>query len=127
MLGHGRLIKGIIALSMAAAALTGCASNKKKYDQRDKVASSSGLFCDFVNGDKTKEVEVELNLSMAKKCDPEKPYSVTGYKNASEVHGLVYCCNMKQMGQTKAQSTAKKEAPAPQPSKTDEAIIEAAQ
>jgi len=121
MLGQGRLIKGIIVFSALTLVLSACSSNRKKYEQRDKVAASSGLFCDFVNGDKFKDVEVELNLNMAKKCDPEKPYSVSGYKNASDVHGLVYCCNMKRIAeaQPKVQPVPKKETEAPQAPKSD--------
>ena len=97
MLGQGRLIKSFMTLALFATVLAGCSSNKKKYELRDKIASSSGLFCDFINGDKYKEVEIELNVAMARKCDPDKPYSITGYRNASEVHGMMYCCSTKKV------------------------------
>lgn len=95
MLGQGRLIKAIMALSLATGLLAGCSSNKKKLEQREKAAAASGLYCDFVNGDKHKEVELELNLAMAARCDSEKPYSISDYRNAAEVHGMLFCCSMK--------------------------------
>lgn len=73
--------------------LTGCSSSRKqKFEQREKLAASSGLYCDFVNGEKNKEVELELNVMMAKKCDSDRPYSITNYKSPAEVTGVLYCC-----------------------------------
>ncbi len=121
MLRHGRLTTNVtsaVALKMALVfavafgALAGCSSNKKKQALREKVATQSGLYCDFVNGDKFKEIELELNLAMATKCDPDKPYSVSNYKNASEVHGLVYCCSMKR-AQAKVQRPVERKSSTP--------------
>lgn len=77
-------------------ALTGCASGrfKERQAQRDKVAATSGMFCEFVSGDEHPDVDVEMNLRMAQKCDSNKPFSITGYKNSSENFGVVYCCSM---------------------------------
>lgn len=111
MLGQGRLIKSFMTLALFAVVFAGCSTNKKKHDLRERAANATGLFCDFVNGDKHKEVELELNVSMARKCDPEKPYSITGYRNASEVHGLMYCCSMRKVADKndKAEKTEKAE------------------
>lgn len=96
-------------LSITAFCLSSCSSAQKaRQAEREKVAAVTGFYCDFVNGDEFKDAEVALNLTMAKRCDPAKPFSMTGYKNASEIHGIVYCC-----------STIKKEAhlgSAPKPS-----------
>lgn len=76
--------------------LTGCASGayKARQEQREKVSSSSGLYCEWVNGDKHSDIEVELNLQMGKRCDSNKPFSLTPYKNSSDQNGIMYCCAM---------------------------------
>jgi hypothetical protein len=76
--------------------IAGCASGRKqKLEQREKLAAISGLYCDFINGDKNKEVELELNMMMAKKCDSEKAFSITNYRTPAEVTGVLYCCAIK--------------------------------
>ncbi len=73
----------------------GCSTHyKKRQQQRDKVAATSGLFCEFVSGDEFTDVDVEVNLRMAKKCDLEKPLTMTNYRNSSDNFGLVYCCQV---------------------------------
>lgn len=73
--------------------LSGCSSAyKQRQIERDRVSQNSGLFCEFVNGDEHNDIDVELNLQMAKKCDASKPYNLTNYKNASDIFGIVYCC-----------------------------------
>lgn len=90
-----------LVIALSSAFLFSCSSMyKERAEQRDKVAQSSGVFCDFVNGDDHGDAAVELNIQMAKKCDSNKHYSITNYKNASDIFGIVYCC-----------ATAKKEAP----------------
>ncbi len=75
--------------------VTGCASGRKqRLAQREKMAASSGMYCDFVNGDKNPEVEIELNMMMAKRCDSDKPFSITNYKTPAEVTGILYCCSI---------------------------------
>ncbi|RYZ69710.1 MAG: hypothetical protein EOP09_07230 [Proteobacteria bacterium] len=85
--------------------LTSCASStyKARQVEREKVANSSGLYCDWVNGDKHSDVEVEVNLQMAKRCDANKAFSLTNYKNNSDQNGLMYCCAL----------AARSEAPVP--------------
>ncbi|HEY8270262.1 MAG TPA: hypothetical protein VIG33_05195 [Pseudobdellovibrionaceae bacterium] len=74
--------------------LTGCASSayKARQEQREKVASSAGLYCEWINGDKHSDIDVELNLQMGKRCDSVKPFTLTPYKNTSDENGIVYCC-----------------------------------
>lgn len=76
--------------------LAGCASSKLKErkEQRDKVAQSSKLYCEFINGDIYPDIDVALNLEMAKRCDSEKPFSLTNYKTPAENPGILYCCSM---------------------------------
>lgn len=77
-------------------ALTGCASSshKVRHEQREKLAGSAGLYCEWINGDKHSDIDVELNLQMAKRCDSSKPFTLTPYKNSSDQSGIVYCCAM---------------------------------
>lgn len=84
----------ISILATVVAVLSGCASGtyKARQEMREKAAASTGLFCEFVNGEQHTDVDVELNLQMAKRCDASKPFSITNYRNSSEMFGVVYCC-----------------------------------
>ncbi len=85
-----------LILVLSWLSLSGCSSAyKQRQSERDKVAQNTGLFCEFINGDDHNDVDVELNLQMAKKCDVSKHYNFTSYKNASDIFGLVYCCASK--------------------------------
>jgi hypothetical protein len=90
------LVKVSILGISTALFLSACASGtfKTRQEQRDKLAASSGLYCDFVNGDQYPDLDVELNMRMAKKCDANKSFSVLPYKNSSDKSGVVYCCAM---------------------------------
>ena len=74
----------------------GCSSSsfKTRQEQREKLAISSGFSREFVNGDVFPDLDVELSLTMAKKCDPNKSMTMTQYRNASDQNGIVYCCNL---------------------------------
>lgn len=75
--------------------LSGCAGGFKERQQtRDRVAQTSGLFCEFVSGNEYPDVDVEVSLRMAKRCDAEKNFSITQYQNSSNQYGLVYCCGV---------------------------------
>lgn len=87
-----------ISLILSALFFVGCANTKARQEQRDKISASSGMYCEFISGDRYADVDVELNLQMGKRCDPAKPYSLTNYKNSSENFGLVYCCGIKGKG-----------------------------
>ncbi len=75
-------------------ALAGCASGtyKLRQEQREKLSASSGLYCEFVNGEQHPDIDVELNMQMAKRCDGTKPFSISNYKTSSEMNGIMYCC-----------------------------------
>ncbi len=85
--------------------LLGCGSaQKKRLDLRDKLASSSGMYCEFVSGDIHDDIDVELNLQLARKCDGSKSMTMTNYKNSSENIGIIYCCSMKKATPVQAQA-----------------------
>jgi len=77
--------------------LTGCASSsyKARLDNREKQAASSGLYCEWIDGDKHSDIDIEVNLQMAKRCDANKPFTLTPYKNSSDANGIMYCCAMR--------------------------------
>lgn len=83
-----------IALLLSLAVFSGCASSsmKARKEQREKVAQSSRFYCDFVNGEVYPDVEIALNLEMAKRCDSDKNFSITQYKTPSENVGMMFCC-----------------------------------
>ena len=90
----------MIALSLLSTvfvtvSVTGCASSKMKErkEQRDKVAAQAKLYCEFINGDVYPDIDVALNLEMAKRCDSEKPFSMTNYKTSAENPGVIFCCS----------------------------------
>ncbi len=100
--------------------LSGCASGRKqKFEQREKLAASSGLYCDFVNGEKNKEVELELNVLMAKKCDADRPFSITNYKTPAEVTGVLYCCAIRKEVKAVESRTSNQKAEAKAESKAE--------
>lgn len=81
-------------LIAAALFLVGCGNSKVRQEQRDKISSSSGMYCEFISGDIHNDIDIELNVQMGKRCDSSKPYSITNYKNSSENFGIVYCCSI---------------------------------
>jgi hypothetical protein len=74
--------------------VTGCGSGrlKARQEQREKMVQASGMYCEFVNGEKHSDFDVELNLQIAKRCDSSKPFSLVPYKNLSDQTGILYCC-----------------------------------
>ena len=87
-----------LALVLASVfSLAGCGTSaiKQRKEQRDKMLSSSKLYCEFVNGDVyVNDIDVALNIEMSKRCDIDKPFTVSPYKTPSESQGLIYCCSM---------------------------------
>ncbi len=74
--------------------LAGCSgAQKARKEEREKLVQSKGVFCDFVSESDFKDVDIELNLRLAKRCDASKPFSITNYKRVSENPGVLYCCN----------------------------------
>lgn len=86
------LTMGLLSLVV----LAGCSSSKikERKEQREKVAQSSKLYCEFINGEMYPDIDVALNLEMAKHCDSEKPFSLANYKTPAENPGILYCCSM---------------------------------
>lgn len=74
--------------------ISGCASGtfKARQEQREKVAASSGMFCDFVSAALTPDVDVELSMQMGRRCDSSKSFSITNYRSPSDEQGVLYCC-----------------------------------
>ncbi|WP_413290138.1 hypothetical protein [Bdellovibrio sp. HCB337] len=90
--------------------ITGCASSsyKARLDTREKQASAAGLYCEWINGDKFSDIDVEVNLQMAKRCDSTKPFTLTPYKNSSDANGIMYCCAMTGGDSSKVASSKRK-------------------
>lgn len=84
----------LFLFALIAGSLAGCASSrfKARQEQREKIANSAGLYCDFISGDLYPDLEVELNMQMARRCDVNRNFSITNYKNASAQNGIMYCC-----------------------------------
>lgn len=83
-------------LGLTSMLLISCASSYKvRQEQRDKLATTTGMFCEFVSGDEFTDVDVEVSMRMGKRCEANRPFSLTNYKNASDNSGLVYCCTSK--------------------------------
>lgn len=115
-----------LALLLSLSTLfVGCASGtfKARQEQRERMAASTGMYCEFVSGDLFPDVDVELSMSMAKRCDSTKSFSITNYKNSSDHNGVIYCCST--AGKRAGTSAAKKSVtpPAASGSATDADII----
>lgn len=103
----------LIGLALASAVFfSGCSTAyKARQEERNKIAASTGHYCEFVNGDAHNDVDVELTMQMSKKCDNSKPYTLTNYKNASDIFGVIFCCAY-QKGKAPAPTNAKPGTPA---------------
>lgn len=77
--------------------LAACSSKERKQRQiaREQVVTTSKFYCEFINGEKFSDLDVMLNISMADKCDTTQHFSVNQYRTASEIPGVLYCCNLK--------------------------------
>jgi hypothetical protein len=100
MLRQGSL--AVILIFSSLFLFSGCSSKNKKAELREKVIQQSGFMCEFINGEQHRQVEIELNVMMAKRCDTEKPYTMTNYKTSAEVNGVLFCCRTKDPAPTKA-------------------------
>lgn len=104
---------GFIYMSIFSLMMLGCASAKMKErkDQREKLIQTAHLYCDFVNGEVYQsDVEVALNLEMAKRCDSEKPFSISQYRTPSENQGLIFCCSLTAKAEKAVEKAAEKAA-----------------
>lgn len=86
--------RSLFSFCLAALFLSGCASGtfKARQEQREKLTASTGMFCEFVSGDLFPDLDVELSLAMARRCDSSKNFTITNYKNSSDHSGVIYCC-----------------------------------
>lgn len=85
-----------ILLSLVTLFIAGCASStfKARQEQREQLALSTGMFCEFISGDLFPDLDVELSMRMAKRCDADKNYTITNHRNESGQNGVIYCCTM---------------------------------
>lgn len=104
-----------ILIVSGALLLSGCASSKFKarQEQRDKLAASSGMYCEFISGDLFPDLDVELSMQMARRCDANKNFSITNYKNSSNHSGVVYCCSTAGRAEKKMSATPAPRKPTP--------------
>lgn len=85
--------------------LSACSNAQKiRMQERERISNHSGLFCDFVNGDEYPDVEVELNLQMARRCDANKAFTISDYKNGSDAQGMLFCCALPRKEEKKSEN-----------------------
>lgn len=108
----GPVFRVVLLSAMSALMMTACASSKfkERQAQREKAASGAGLYCEFLSGDVFPDLDVELNLKMAQRCDARGTFSITNYKNVSDQNGVMYCCATTQKEERRATAPRK---PAP--------------
>lgn len=89
-------LKSLALLGASLFVLSACSSSKikERKEQRDKVAVSSKMYCEFINGENYPDIDVAVNLEMAKRCDFDKPFSMTQYNSRSDSTGIMYCCSV---------------------------------
>ncbi len=88
---------GALSAVLAVALLAqGCTSAQVRDSRkkRDTAVSKYGMYCDFVKSDSVLETEVELNVRMSDRCDAARPFSITSYNTATDVHGVLFCCSL---------------------------------
>jgi len=90
--------RNITLLMVGVGLLTACggAQLRARKEQREKAVQSAHLYCDFINGESFPDVDVALNLEMAKHCDSNKQMTITNYRSPSDAIGIVYCCSYKE-------------------------------
>lgn len=103
----------LVSSITSALLLSGCASGtfKARQEQREKLAANTGMYCDFISGDVFPDLEVELSMQMARRCDSNKNFSITNYKNSSDQPGVIYCCSTSGKVEKKTSQPAKPAAP----------------
>jgi hypothetical protein len=105
-------MKKILVILFGVVFGLGCSTaQKERREARDRVASQTGLLCDFVNESDYKDVDVELNLRMGNKCNSAKPFSVSGYKRMNESSGFMYCCSLREGATSSAEASRSSNAP----------------
>ncbi|MCS6838875.1 MAG: hypothetical protein NZ480_08520 [Bdellovibrionaceae bacterium] len=88
---------GLLFSLMVTLVWTGCGSSKKRERsvQREHLSSSRKFYCEFINGEKFSDIDVTLNIQMAERCDTSLPFSISGYRSASDLPGVIFCCNLR--------------------------------
>ena len=101
-------IKTLLVVFTTGFFLVGCSSaQKQRKEQRDQASQTSGLYCDFVNGEIFPDLEVALNLEIAKRCDIDRSLTISSYKTPSENQGVLYCCVLRDVAAAKSNNPAK--------------------
>ncbi|MGZ3768982.1 MAG: hypothetical protein ACXVCP_06800 [Bdellovibrio sp.] len=115
-----------VLATSAALILSGCASGtfKARQEQREKLANSTGMYCEFISGDLFPDLDVELSMKMANRCDSNKNFSITNYKNSSDQPGVIYCCSTYNRAERRSSQASRTAAPAPAPAPKAETIQE---
>ncbi|ODS51103.1 MAG: hypothetical protein ABS42_00130 [Bdellovibrio sp. SCN 50-8] len=89
--------------------LAGCSStNHQREEARNKVVQNAKLYCEFVNGDDNRDIDVAVNLAIGSKCDPDRALTMTSYRTPSDINGVLYCCGVREV---KNESRRQTEAP----------------
>jgi hypothetical protein len=85
----------LVVFAIGILLFAGCTSSqiKARKEMRDKVAMNSKFYCDFISGSQHHDTEIQLNLEMAKRCDGDKPFSISQFRTQSDVSGVMYCCS----------------------------------
>lgn len=89
--------KNLIFLGAIALVVSSCASQDRKQRQtlREKASTSNKFYCEYINAEKYTDTDVVLNIAMADKCETSLPFSVTQFRTASDIPGVLYCCSLK--------------------------------
>ncbi len=108
-----KMVAAVATVAAIAVTAQGCSSTqvRESRKKRDTAVSRFGMFCDFVKSDAILETEVELNVRMSDRCDPARPFSISSYNTANDVHGVLFCCSL-DPEKAKARATV---VPAPAP------------
>jgi hypothetical protein len=82
----------LIASSFLLAAC-GSSAIRQRRELRDRAVQSAKMYCEFVNGDVyPNDVDVALNIAVARHCESGAAVSMTQYKTPSESNGIMFCC-----------------------------------
>jgi hypothetical protein len=89
-------LNSISSLFIAIAFLVACSSSpmKNRKEQQAKLVQTTKLYCEFLDNGVYHDIDVALNIEMAKRCDTDKPFTVTPFKTLSESNGIIYCCTL---------------------------------
>ena len=108
MLLTSKILQAVLLLIFVSACST--AQIKARKEVREKAANSSHLYCEFVNGENFPDIDVALNIQVAKFCEAKaNNISLTSYRSPSDAIGIVYCCGLKDGAIDKANKEALKE------------------